>query len=599
MNKTLKLPIILCGCFLIGVTTTAVILTRDNNYSFAFGENNISCDSIWNDNSYTSLYELNKLSSYSKEYKTWGTVTKIYNYDSNYQCFYIQSRDRYYNDSSILVFKYISSEHNNLIIEEGNLLEIKGTPIKYQGMTEFKDDFEIKILSKSWYEVEDYYLDLNSWIDSNNTTSNENENWEQFNNFGTRKTILKNLSINSLTTNEANLFSEQYNKNIKVNYNGMLSSDKNKIYNKLYEFKNNKKSIDIAGFLQTYEKNNQSYLQLLCRDENYIYEHKNEYIVNVTGINLSEKSITLYEGDKATLSYNVSPNNASNTNVNIEIGDETIISYKNKVITGLKVGETYIKVTTVDGGFTATCHIKVIKNSSIDFDEPKQEDSPNTLYDVSGDSDKSTSGEAPVTTLTNERISYQNTLTQSDIYAAVYNKDGTIKKYLKKGIYYTEINDVASYILAFKEAPINYSEGENRSSGYRKYGNYARVPRGPFGLNSGDSSHNKDSYPYDVLPKSTDGQYWEFDIGYKYTETTYYANSSSFNRGPLRLVALLNGSRPLNSSLGSSNYNDNNAVVFYTADHYSTFYEYGNYYNGFSKPIYKYEYLSYTPLTTI
>lgn len=598
MIKKLKLPIILCSAFLVTITTTSLIIAKDNNYLFTNGETQTSCDSIWNDPSYTSLYELNRLENYSSSYKTWGTVTKIYNYNEDYQCFYIQSRDRNYNDSSCLVFKYASSEHNDLIINEGNLVEITGTPIKYQGLTEFNDSYDIRVLSQSWYDVEDYQLDLSSWIDSNNLNSDKESNWEQFTYFGTRKLLLRNLVITSVKTSEAILYSEQYEKNIKINYNGMLTSDKNNIYQKLESFKNNNIAIDINGFLQTYTKNNESYLRLLLRDSDHIYEHINGSIINVTGINFSQTSITLYEGDKAPLNYNITPNNASNQNVNISISDETVATYKNKQVTALKEGNTLITVTTVDGNFTATCNIKVIKNSSLGFEEPTQEDSPNTLYKVTGSSSSNTSGEAPASSFVTERISYKNTLTQSDIYAAVYNKDGTIKKYLKKGIYYTSIDDVASYILAFKEAPLNYSEGENKKTGYQKYGEYTRVTRGPFGLNSG-TNYNTDTYPYSALPKSSNGQYIEYDIGYKYSESSYYASGSSFSRGALRLVVFINGSRPGNSQIGESYYNDNNPVVFYTPNHYTTFYEYANYYNGFGSPLQKYQYDSYEPLTTI
>ena len=61
----------------------------------------------------------------------------------------------------------------------------------------------------------------------------------------------------------------------------------------------------------------------------------------------------------------------------------------------------------------------------------------------------------------------------------------------------------------------------------------------------------------------------EVDIG---DET--YASSSSWNRGALRIVL---------TYAGISAYGSNIPVLFYTDDHYDTFVEYGNYFNGWGK----------------
>ena len=82
--------------------------------------------------------------------------------------------------------------------------------------------------------------------------------------------------------------------------------------------------------------------------------------VNVTGVTLSENSITIGKFDTYTLSATVIPNNAtdksvtwSSSNVNVATVDS------NGVVSSVASGNATITVTTVDGGFTAQCSVSV------------------------------------------------------------------------------------------------------------------------------------------------------------------------------------------------------------------------------------------------
>ena len=77
--------------------------------------------------------------------------------------------------------------------------------------------------------------------------------------------------------------------------------------------------------------------------------------VAVTGVTLSSSSMTLKVGETGTLSYTISPSNATNTNVIWKSNDGSIatIDVSGKV-TGVKAGTTTIQVITTDGAKTAS-----------------------------------------------------------------------------------------------------------------------------------------------------------------------------------------------------------------------------------------------------
>lgn len=85
-----------------------------------------------------------------------------------------------------------------------------------------------------------------------------------------------------------------------------------------------------------------------------------EKAVHVTGISLDNESLSLKEGESATLTATITPENASNKSINWASSNEevAIVSAQGEV-TALKEGKAIISATTVDQKMTATCAVDV------------------------------------------------------------------------------------------------------------------------------------------------------------------------------------------------------------------------------------------------
>ena len=150
-------------------------------------------------------------------------------------------------------------------------------------------------------------------------------------------------------------------------------------------------------------------------------------------------------------------------------------------------------------------------------------------------------------------------------YFNVYNLDGTIEKTIKKSVesdsstWYIDPMDVALYYQAYRETPINYcfndrnQEGSTSQEHFNKYGKYARF-------------FSKDYFRTDgymqSIPTPHEYRYFEIDIsngndGYSYK-----------SRKTKRLVVVYNG---------LTQYEKKHPVIFYTSNHYSSFFEVTNY----------------------
>ena len=84
---------------------------------------------------------------------------------------------------------------------------------------------------------------------------------------------------------------------------------------------------------------------------------------SVKSVSLNESTLEIDLGENSTLTATVMPYNAVDKSVTWESSDTDVATVANGVITAVGVGETTIKVTTVDGGFTATCIVTVVDNS--------------------------------------------------------------------------------------------------------------------------------------------------------------------------------------------------------------------------------------------
>lgn len=85
----------------------------------------------------------------------------------------------------------------------------------------------------------------------------------------------------------------------------------------------------------------------------------NTYLYPVSGVKVYPSSLSLLVGEKATLSYTISPVRASNKDVVWNTSDRTIVSVDDGTIEAHNVGTATITVTTIDGGYTAVCIVTV------------------------------------------------------------------------------------------------------------------------------------------------------------------------------------------------------------------------------------------------
>ena len=88
-------------------------------------------------------------------------------------------------------------------------------------------------------------------------------------------------------------------------------------------------------------------------------ENNQPVIVNVTGITLSTKTLSMNENENSTLSYTITPSDATNKNVTWSSNNNTVASVSNGVVTAHSSGQATITVTTEDGGYTDTCTVTV------------------------------------------------------------------------------------------------------------------------------------------------------------------------------------------------------------------------------------------------
>lgn len=100
-------------------------------------------------------------------------------------------------------------------------------------------------------------------------------------------------------------------------------------------------------------------------------------IVNVTSVVLDQENISLVaNGESVILNATVLPDNATNKEVSWSVLDSNIANVENGIVSGLNEGETSVTVTTIDGGFTASCVVSV--TASVE-PEPEPEPEPQEI----------------------------------------------------------------------------------------------------------------------------------------------------------------------------------------------------------------------------
>ncbi|MCQ2071061.1 MAG: Ig-like domain-containing protein, partial [archaeon] len=81
--------------------------------------------------------------------------------------------------------------------------------------------------------------------------------------------------------------------------------------------------------------------------------------VAVTGVTLDKTSVYFGIGETVTLVATVAPADAANKNVIWSSSSKAVVTVADGVLTAVSVGKATVTVTTVDGGFTATCEVTV------------------------------------------------------------------------------------------------------------------------------------------------------------------------------------------------------------------------------------------------
>ena len=82
----------------------------------------------------------------------------------------------------------------------------------------------------------------------------------------------------------------------------------------------------------------------------------------VTGVTLDPVTLTLAVGQTATLTATVAPADAGNKAVTWSTSDSAVVTVSDGTVTAVGAGNATITVTTVDGGYTATCAVTVGKS---------------------------------------------------------------------------------------------------------------------------------------------------------------------------------------------------------------------------------------------
>lgn len=81
--------------------------------------------------------------------------------------------------------------------------------------------------------------------------------------------------------------------------------------------------------------------------------------IPVTGVSLSQSSLTMAVGETSTLEATVYPSNATNKNVAWSSSDASVVTVDNGQVTAVAPGTAEITVTTSDGGYTDSCTVTV------------------------------------------------------------------------------------------------------------------------------------------------------------------------------------------------------------------------------------------------
>ena len=140
--------------------------------------------------------------------------------------------------------------------------------------------------------------------------------------------------------------------------------------------------------------------------------------IAVTGVTLDKETLEIVEGEEATLTATVAPENATDKSVTWATSDETIVMVDAGKVMAVKPGTATVTVKTTDGEKTATCAVTVVEKvypvESVTLDKE-------TLELVEGDTAALTATVAPENA-TDKTVTWKS----SDEAVATVAEDGTV-----------------------------------------------------------------------------------------------------------------------------------------------------------------------------
>jgi len=90
--------------------------------------------------------------------------------------------------------------------------------------------------------------------------------------------------------------------------------------------------------------------------------------VPVEGVSLNKTSTKIYEGSTEQLTATITPNDAANQNITWTSSDTSVATVSSSgLVTAVSNGTATITVSTEDGGYSATCEVRVLHTTSINF----------------------------------------------------------------------------------------------------------------------------------------------------------------------------------------------------------------------------------------
>lgn len=101
-------------------------------------------------------------------------------------------------------------------------------------------------------------------------------------------------------------------------------------------------------------------------DDSNTNDNQTPSIISVESVELNINSVNLTIGGTKTLTATVMPSDASDKSVTWESSNTGVATVSNGIITAVALGESVIKVKTVDGNFVAECNVTVYDASNPD-----------------------------------------------------------------------------------------------------------------------------------------------------------------------------------------------------------------------------------------